>query len=103
MPDAAGAASSDVAADDAGSGAGPGGEVISTGVSSSPKMRSDDAIADCRMLNFSDRSLMGLKKRWEYCRHATSTPSSMVSCTARPPPYQMMSAVATAPSTSMAG
>ena len=66
-------------------------------------MRSDDAIADCRMLNFSDRSLIGLKKRCEYCRNATSAPSSTVSCSARPPPYQTMRAVATAPSTSMAG
>ena len=66
-------------------------------------MRSDDAIADCRTLNFSDRSLIGLKKRCEYCRQATSAPSSTVPCTARPPPYQMTRAVATAPSTSTAG
>ena len=32
------------------------GELIATGVSSSWKIRSDEAIAPCRMLNFSERS-----------------------------------------------
>ena len=40
--------------------------MISTGVSSSAKIRSDEAIAPCSMLNFSDRSLIGRKKRCEY-------------------------------------
>ncbi len=51
------------------------GETISAGVSSSLKMRSLDAIADCRMLYFSLRSWMGRKKRCAYCMKATSTPS----------------------------
>ena len=51
------------------------GETISAGVSSSLKMRSLDAIADCRMLYFSLRSWMGRKKRCAYCMNATSTPS----------------------------
>ena len=50
----------------------------STGSSSSLKIRSDDAIADCRTLNFSDMSLIGRKKRCEYCRNATSAPSVSV-------------------------
>ena len=45
------------------------------GSSSSLKIRSDDAIADCRTLNFSDMSLIGRKKRCEYCTNATSAPS----------------------------
>ena len=49
-----------------------------TGSSSSLKIRSDDAIADCRTLNFSDMSLIGRKKRCEYCRNATSAPSVSV-------------------------
>ncbi len=53
---------------------GDAGETISAGVSSSLKMRSLDAIADCRMLYFSLRSWMGRKKRCAYCMNATSTP-----------------------------
>jgi hypothetical protein len=45
-----------------------------TGVSSSAKIRSDDAIAPCRTLNFSDMSLIGRKKRCVYWRNATSEP-----------------------------
>ena len=41
------------------------GDSIVTGVSSSLKMRSEDAIAAWRMLNFSDMSLIGRKKRRE--------------------------------------
>ena len=66
-------------------------------------MRSDDAIAACRMLNFSDRSLMGRKKRCEYSTNATSEPSSRLPCRVHAPPNQMMAATASAPSTSMAG
>ena len=36
---------------------------MATGSSSSLKIRSDEAIADCRTLNFSDMSLIGRKKR----------------------------------------
>ena len=54
------------------------GDAIATGSSSSLKIRSDDAIADCRTLNFSDMSLIGRKKRCEYCRNATSAPSVSV-------------------------
>ena len=71
---------------------------MATGVSSSVKIRSDEAIADCRMLNFSDMSLIGRKKRCEYCRNATSAPSVSVPPHARcTPPYQMISADASAP------
>ena len=49
-----------------------------TGSSSSLKIRSDDAIADCRTLNFSDMSLIGRKNRCEYWRNATSAPSVSV-------------------------
>ena len=41
------------------SAAGLDGLVTATGVSSSVKMRSDDAMADCSTLNFSDMSLIG--------------------------------------------
>ena len=54
------------------------GDSIATGSSSSLKMRSDEAIADCSTLNFSDMSLIGRKKRCEYCRNATSAPSVSV-------------------------
>ena len=57
------------------------GEVISTGVSISLKTRSADAIADCRMLYFSLRSMIGRKKRCAYCMNATSTPSVIAFCT----------------------
>ena len=53
---------------------GCGGEVISTGVSSSLKTRSLDAMADWRMLYLSLRSWIGRKKRCAYCMKATSTP-----------------------------
>jgi hypothetical protein len=66
-------------------------------------MRSDDAIAACRMLNFSDMSLIGRKNRCEYCRNATSAPSVSVPSMTHPPPYQMMSAAAASPTSSMAG
>ena len=79
------------------------GDSILTGVSSSLKMRSDEAIAACRTLNFSDMSLIGRKKRCEYCRNATSAPSVSVPCSVQPPPNQMMSAAASAPITSIAG
>ena len=60
-------------------------------------------MADCRILNFSDMSLIGRKKRCEYCRNATSEPSVSVPAITHPPPYQIMSADASAPTTSIAG
>ena len=67
----------------AAAGAGCAGDSIATGSSSSLKIRSDDAIADCRTLNFSDMSLIGRKKRCEYWRNATSAPSVSVPLDAR--------------------
>ncbi len=72
-------------------------------MSSSVKIRSDDAIAACSTLNFSDMSLIGRKKRCEYCRNATSDPSVSVPSIVQPPPNQMISAEASAPITSIAG
>ncbi len=57
-------------------------------------MRSDEAMADCRMLNFSEMSLIGRKNRCEYCRKATSAPSDSVLRSTAPPPHQMISAEA---------
>ena len=76
---------------------------MSTGVSSSVKMRSDDAIAPCSTLNFSDRSLIGRKNRCEYCRKATSDPSVSASRSTQPPPTQSSSAAASALTSSTAG
>ncbi len=53
-------------------------------VSSSLKIRSDDAIADWRRLNFSEMSLIGLKKRCEYWMKATSVPSVSAPARTRP-------------------
>ena len=84
--------------------AGCAGELDATGSSSSLKIRSDEAIADCSTLNFSDMSLIGRKKRCEYWRKATSAPSVSVPPAARsPPPYQMISADASALIASIAG
>ncbi len=66
-------------------------------------MRSDEAIADCSTLNFSDMSLIGRKKRCEYCRNATSAPIVSVLRSTLAPPYQMISAEASAATTSIAG
>ena len=60
-------------------------------------------MADCSMLNFSDMSLIGRKKRCEYWMNATSDPSVSVPASTHPPPHQMISAVASAPTISMAG
>ena len=79
------------------------GVLIATGSSSSLKIRSDEAIADCRTLNFSDMSLIGRKKRCEYCRNATSAPSVSAPVMTLAPPYQMISADASAPIASIAG
>ena len=79
------------------------GDSIATGSSSSLKIRSDDAMADCRTLNFSDMSLIGRKNLTEYWRNATSTPRLSVSRSTAPPPYQMMRAVASELTASIAG
>ena len=60
-------------------------------------MRSEEAIAACRTLNFSDMSLIGRKKRCEYKMNATSDPSVSVPCIVQPPPNQMRRAAASAP------
>ena len=67
------------------------------------KMRSEAAIAACRMLNFSDRSEIGWKNRREYWRNATSTPSDTMPSSAQPPPTQMISAPDSAASNSITG
>ncbi|MND00508.1 hypothetical protein D3C83_191500 [compost metagenome] len=74
-----------------------------TGSSSSLKIRSDDAMAACITLNLSDMSLMGRKNRCAYCRNATSAPSVSVPASTVMPPYQMISADASAPTASTAG
>jgi len=76
---------------------------MTTGSSRSPKIRSEDAIADCSTLNFSDMSLMGRKNRCEYCTKATSAPIVSVPRRTEAPPYQMISAEARAATTSTAG
>ena len=83
--------------------AAPGLVSMVTGSSSSLKMRSDDAMAACRMLNFSDMSEIGRKNRCEYSRNATSEPSVSVPESTHRPPYQMVSAAASAPTISIAG
>ena len=66
-------------------------------------MRSDEAIAVCITLNFSDMSLIGRKKRNEYCRNATSAPSVSALRSTSPPPHQMIRADASELTTSIAG
>ena len=87
----------------AGRRAGFAGGMTATGSSSSLKMRSEEAIADCSTLNFSDMSLIGRKKRCEYWMKATSAPSVSVLRSTLAPPYQMMSAVASVLTNSIAG
>ncbi len=52
-----------------------GGETISGVWSSSLKTRSEAAMAACRMLNLSESSWMGRKKRWAYWMKAIRTPT----------------------------
>ena len=63
-------------------------------VSSSLKMRSEDAMAACRMLYFSLRSWMGRKKRCPYCMKAMTTPRVSAPPWMRKPPYVRMPASA---------
>src|ERR1035437_439330 len=72
------------------------GDTIVAGVSSSLKIRSDEAIAAWRRLNFSEMSLIGRKKRCEYWMKATSDPSVSAPASTLAPPYQMINAVASA-------
>ena len=87
----------------AGAAEGAGGLSMRTGSSSSLKMRSEEAIAACRMLNFSDMSEMGRKKRCEYRMNAMSDPSVNVPLSTQRPPNQMINAEASAPTISIAG
>ena len=66
-------------------------------------MRSDEAIACCRMLYFSLRSEIGRKKRCVYWMNATSVPSVMPVHITWRPPYQTMSETAIAPTSSSTG
>jgi hypothetical protein len=66
-------------------------------------MRSEEAMAACRMLNFSERSEMGRQNRSEYWMKATRAPRVSVPAITRHPPYRMMRAVASAARSSMAG
>jgi hypothetical protein len=74
-----------------------------TGSSSSLKIRSDDAMAACSTLNFSDMSLIGRKNRCEYWRNATSSPKVSAPLRMLRPPYQMMSAAASVLTASISG
>ncbi len=56
------------------------------GVSSSLKIRSDDAMAPWSMLYFSERSWIGRKNRAAYCRNAAMTPTVSASSRTRMPP-----------------
>jgi hypothetical protein len=67
------------------------------------KIRSDDAIALCSRLYFSERSCSGWKKRRVSWMNAASTPMVSVECSERIPPYQSSRARASAVSSSMAG
>ena len=76
---------------------------ISIGSSSSLKTRSDEAIAACNRLYFSDRSWIGRKNRRAYCRNAVITPTVIAPSNERSPPYQMMRARASAVKNWMTG
>src|SRR5579863_5127186 len=102
------------------------GETTCTGVSINLKMRSLAAMADCRMLYFSLKSMIGRKKRRAYWMKATSTPNDATVGTTRnatkvlelkltatlvavmprirsPPPNQMTQAIAIAEKISTTG
>ena len=76
---------------------------MTRGSSISLKIRSDEAIAACMTLNFSDMSLIGRKNRVEYCMNATSAPSDSAFRRTADPPYQMINAEASAATSSIAG
>jgi hypothetical protein len=56
------------------------------GASRRVKIRSEAAMADWRMLNFSERSEMGRQNRSEYWMKATSAPRLKAPARTRPPP-----------------
>src|SRR5439155_564187 len=68
--------------------------------SSSPKILSADAMADCITVYLAPRSRMGRKKRLVYWMKATSAPNVSAPAPIWPPPYQISRASATAPSAS---
>jgi hypothetical protein len=76
-------------------GTGCAGFTISGAVSSSLKMRSQAAMAACRMLYLSLRSWMGRQKRCEYWMNMASTPMVTAPWSTPKPPRQMTSAMAT--------
>src|SRR5215469_16808509 len=81
---------------------GAAGETTATGVSNNLNMRSLAAIADCRMLYFSLKSMIGRKNRIEYWMKAISTPNeAALPTTCREtlritslPPHQITQAIA---------
>jgi hypothetical protein len=73
------------------------------GVSSRPKMRSDDAIACWSAVYLSLRSEIGRKNRCVYWRNATSVPSVMPVHITWRPPYHTISDTAIAPTSSSTG
>ena len=75
---------------------------MATGSSSSLKMRSDEAIAAWRTLNFSDMSLMGRKKRTRLEERDERAERQRARQHTQPP-YQMISDAASAPRISIAG
>ena len=72
-------------------------------VSRRRKIRSEEAMAACRMLNFSERSEIGRQKRSEYWMKATSTPRVTVPRRTSPPPQTRMRPTARAARSSIAG
>ena len=63
-------------------------------------MRSAEAMADCITVYFAPRSRIGRKKRLVYWMNATRAPNESAPAPIWPPPYQISSARATAPSAS---
>ena len=66
-------------------------------------MRSEEAIAACSTLNFSDRSEIGRQNRSEYWMNATRTPRVSAPDRTSVPPRTRMSAIASAARSSIAG
>ena len=63
-------------------------------------MRSAEAMAACITVYLAPRSRIGRKKRLVYWMNATSAPKDSAPAPICPPPYQISSASATAPSAS---
>ena len=66
-------------------------------------MRSEAAIADCKMLNFSLKSWIGRKKRWAYCMKVINTPTFTKPAKDCKPPYQNTTPMAAMLNNSTAG